>query len=503
MDRSARAMTDKPLTDEAVNNVAWQAAVTGSSLILKAGLLILLARNIPPTQFGLIAAATVITSLATDFSQMGVHRALVQRLSLLPDHIKSAFAISLITGAIAAFGIYLAAPFFAGVFRIEESEQFIRFLAATLLFTGIAAVSASLLQRERRFRALGLLDLGSYLLGFGLVALPMAIAGYGAWALAIGQMVQIVSRTLALLAVRRPAFALIPRVQESKELLRTGLGFSAGQVGNFVATQVDYFVVGRYLGAEALGFYNRAYQFLLLPAQLFGTVTSTVLFPTIATIQDQPERVARAYLRALGLIAMLTLPVSGALAILAPELVGFLLGNEWTGMIVPFQFLVVTLIFRTSYKISDAVTLAMGSMYRRALRQFVYAAAVAGGAYIGSAYGLGAVAVGVGAAVVLNYVLMLNLAREVTGLALIPVLAVQARQFAASAVIVAPLWAAAVAARSYGFSDFAVLLAAGFAGVAVTATTWLKFRGLFGPEGEWLQALAERRLAKFRAKRAG
>ena len=140
-------MTDKPLTDEAVNNVVWQAAATGSSLILKAGILILLARNIPPSQFGLIAAATVITSLATDFSQMGVHRALVQRLSLLTNHIRSAFAISLLTSTLAAIGVGLAAPLLANVFRMDQSEQFIRFLAATLLFTGIAAVSSSLLQR--------------------------------------------------------------------------------------------------------------------------------------------------------------------------------------------------------------------------------------------------------------------------------------------------------------------------------------------------------------------
>lgn len=488
-------MTDKPLTDEAVNNVAWQATATGSSLILKAVILILLARNIPPAQFGLIAAATVITSLATDFSQMGVHRALVQRLALLTNHIRSAFAISLLTGTVAAIGVGLAAPLLADIFRMEESGQFIRFLAATLLFTGIAAVSSSLLQRERRFRALGLIDFGSYLLGFGLVALPMAIQGYGAWALAIGQMAQVISRTFALFALRRPAFALVPRLKESKELLRTGLGFSAGQIGNYVATQVDYLVVGRYLGAETLGIYNRAYQFLLLPAQLFGTVTSTVLFPTIAAIQDQPERVARAYLRALGLIAMLTLPTSGALAILAPELVGFLLGPNWLAMIVPFQILVLTLIFRTSYKISDAVTLAMGSMYRRALRQFAYAAAVAGGAFAGLEFGLAGVAIGVSAAVVLNYAMMLNLACEITGLALKSVLVVQARQFAMALVLVAPLWGTAILARSCGHADLAVIGLAGLVGLSVAVIGWFKFRLLFGPEGQWLHELAQRRIA--------
>ncbi len=495
-------MTKKPLTDEAVNNVAWQAAVSGSSLVLKAAILVLLARNIPAAQFGLIAAATVITSIATDFSQMGVHRALVQRLTLTTDHIRSAFAISLLSGIVAATAIFFAAPLFAALFRIEETESFIRFLAATLLFAGMAAVSASLLQRERRFRTLGFVDLASYLLGFGFVALPMAFMDYGAWALAIGQMTQVVSRTAGLFLVRMPALAIIPRMTESKELLITGVGFSAGQIGNFLATQADYFIVGRWLGAEALGLYSRAYQFLMLPAHLFGTVTSTVLFPTIASIQDQPQRVAGAYVRALGVIAMLTLPVSGALAILAPELILFLLGPQWVKMIVPFQILIVTLLFRTSYKISDAVTLAMGSMYNRARRQFIYAGAVTAGSLVGLQFGLPGVAVGVGAAVILNYLLMMNLARAVTGLTLRPVFMVQLRQVAAAAVMVVPLWIAAAATRHLGLPDYCVLAIASVTGLAASCLAWFRFRAIFGPEGQWLHDLAARKLAAFLAKRS-
>ncbi len=496
-------MSKESLTDEAVTNVSWQAMLLGSRLILKAVILIVLARNIPPAEFGLIAAATVITSLATDFSQFGVHRALVQRLTLTPAHIRSAFAISLITGIIAFSGIFIAAPWFTSFFRMDGVGIFIRFLSLTLLFTGIAAVSASMLQRERRFRDLGLAEFGSYLLGFGFVALPMAFAGFGAWALAAGFMTQAVSRTVAVFILHPPAIALWPKMAEARELLRTGIGFSAGQIGNFVATQVDYVIAGRYLGAEPLGFYNRAYQFLLLPAQVFGTVTSTVLFPTLASIQDQPERVARAYLRTMGVIALLTLPVGGVLAVIAPELVLFLLGEQWAGMIVPFQILVVTLLFRTGYKISDAVTLATGSMYARALRHWIYAAAVAAGAYLGLDYGLAGVAAGVGAAVVLNHVLMMDLARQVTGISLSSVALVQLRQVPGAALLIAPLWLAVEMARAAQLGSLAVLAIAAATGLATLAALWLGWRRLFGEEGAWLHDMAAARLARlFRRSRS-
>lgn len=489
-------MSKKSLTDEAITNVSWQAALLGSRLVLKAGILVILARNIPAADFGLIAAATVITSLATDFSQFGVHRAMVQRLELTRAHVSSAFAISLITGLIAAVGIFAAAPWFTEFFRMEGVEVFIRFLSFTLLFTGVAAVSASLLQRERRFRDLGLAEFGSYLLGFGFVALPMAFWGFGAWALATGLMTQVVARTISLIILHPPAIALLPSSVEARELLRTGYGFSAGQIGNFVATQVDYVIVGRYLGPEALGFYNRAYQFLLLPAQVFGTVTSTVLFPTLSSIQDQSERVARAYLRTMGVIALLTLPVGGVLAVIAPELVLFLLGEQWTGMIIPFQILVVTLLFRTGYKISDAVTLATGSMYRRALRHWIYAFAVAVGAYLGLPYGLAGVATGVGAAVVLNHVLMMDLARQVTGISFASVAWVQLRQVPGAAALIGPLWLAVELARGAQFGALAVLAIAAATGLTTLALLWFGLRKIFGAEGEWLQEMAAARLGK-------
>lgn len=491
-----------PLTHEAVSNVGWQALVMGSNLVLKAVILVVLARLMPPAEFGLIAAATVVISLAADFSQIGVHRTLIQQRDLTRAHIASAFAISLMTGLAAAGLLNLAAPLLAGLVGIPETRPIIAFLALTLAVTGIGEVSASLLARERKFRLLGMIDLASYAFGFAGVALPLAVLGYGAWALAIGQMAQVIARMTALFVVRRPAIRLIPRWRESKDLLIPGAGFSAGQIGNFLATQADYFVVGRFLGPEALGLYSRAYQLFMLPAQMFGKVAATVLFPTFSAIQDQPERIARAYLSALGITALATLPVSAVLIILAPELIRVLLGANWAGMIAPFQVLVVMLVFRTGYKISDAVVLATGGMYRRALTQYLYAAAVVAGSLAGLRFGLSGVAAGVGLAVLFNFAMTLALAQRNTGLAWRALALAPLRQLPGAALVAGPTWLAAMAARHYAMPDIIVLLAGGAAAAGALAALWLLFRPVFGAEGAWLAALIESRIARWKARRA-
>ena len=105
-------------------------------------------------------------------------------------------------------------------------------MSATLLLNNVANIPAALLERERRFKAKGLIVLGSYLFGFGLIALPMARAGFGTASLAMAHLMQVASRAVVLFAMRPSPMSIWPNGKGSGRLLNDGLGFSAGQIGN-------------------------------------------------------------------------------------------------------------------------------------------------------------------------------------------------------------------------------------------------------------------------------
>ena len=106
--------------------------------------------------------------------------------------------------------------------------------------------------------------------------------------------------------------------QALRHLLTYGAGFSLARIANCVALRGDQLVVGRWLGADALGIYSRAYCFVGLPANLFGTVVDRVIFPAMAMVQKDRQKLAEAYSRAVGLVAMTTIPLSAVLFALAP-----------------------------------------------------------------------------------------------------------------------------------------------------------------------------------------
>lgn len=117
-------MHKRSFTSEAVDGMAWQGLAVGANVVLRATILILLARTIDVSAFGIIAAAMVVISIAEKFSQIGVPRVLVQQLTLARSDIKNAFAISLHTGIIATAAIFLTAPLLASLFQIADLTLF-------------------------------------------------------------------------------------------------------------------------------------------------------------------------------------------------------------------------------------------------------------------------------------------------------------------------------------------------------------------------------------------
>jgi PST family polysaccharide transporter len=251
----------------------------------------------------------------------------------------------------------------------------------------------------------------SYFLGFAGVGVVLAMSGAGVWSIVFAQLAQAAMLT-AIMLIRRPhPKALLPHKQESIDLVVYAGGMTAARAFNFAALYGDNTVVGNRMSAADLGAYKNAYQLAAVPAQLLGQVMDRVIFPVLSRFQEDKERVANAYLRGIALVAMITVPASIVVVLLGPEVIHLLLGGgkKWDDAIVPFQIFAAGLIFRTSYKISDSLARAMGTVYKRAWRQAVYAAAVVIGALIGTEFGLVWVAVGVTGAIVLNYVLMADL----------------------------------------------------------------------------------------------
>lgn len=420
--------------------------------------LLVLARLLSIHDFGVYAAAFAIIRFSVILEGLGVAPAIVQRPMLEERHLRVGFTLSLVLSLSIAGLVWVMAPMIAHLMRLPDLLPVVRAGCAVFLCQGVSMVALASAQRALRFRWLAAVDAGAFAAGFVLVGLVLGWLGFGVWALVCALITQHFLRMIVLLVGQpHPKRPMLER-RAIGELLYFGGGFTIARVFTYLASQADKLIVGRWLGAGALGLYSVASQLMTAPAVIFGQILDRVLFPTMALVQQEPARLARAYRSGVAACALFALPVSVVIAIVAPEFVLVLVGRGWEGVVVPLQILALGMLFRTSCKLSDSGVRATGAVYERAWRQAVFAIAVVVGSVAGQAWGVRGVALGAVAALAINFLLMAQLSLRITGLRWSEFAMAHVPGLALASVIGASVWVLADRLRELEVSPLVLLV---------------------------------------------
>jgi teichuronic acid exporter len=419
----------------------------------------------------------------------------VQRAEGTPGVIRPAFTLSLALGLLCFAATAAVAPAAAAYFKMPLLRRVVPVVGLLLLLDSASAVARALAQRELAFRQIVIVRAAADFLGYGVVSVALALSGLQVWALVGGRLAQGAIVAVGFLVLFPHPKA--PRVERAAvaELARFGGAVALQGALNNLARQGDSFVIGRALGADMLGLYTRAYKLMALPASFLTEAFNGVLFPVLAQVQAEPERLAKALYRATGVLALVLLPLAAVTSVLAPEIVLVVLGPAWAGAVAPLRILAAGMAFRAGYKAGMTVLKARGAVWRAAALQGVYAAGVIGGSLVAWRYGLGGVAVAAVAALTVFHLLQTREALKIVGGRWGPLL----RAHVGGAVLVIPTGgialAVAVPLRAAALPPFAVLLVAGGAVAVWAAAAVALAPGLLGPDGRWLRDQAGRWLA--------
>lgn len=321
-----------------LRGVSWK---LGSQIVVQVARVVfalIVARLLTPEDFGLAAMALVIAGFVIAFSDLGLGAALIQRRSIDERDRSTVFWTGVVIGALLTLvGIALAAPISA--FYGEPAVQgLMAALSVCFLVSSVGATQRALLTREMDFRRLELSAMLGVIVG-GFVSVAGASAGWGPWALVAQQLTTVCVTT----AVLWFATSWRPRLTYSIQSLRSLGGYGA----NVLGTRLVYrgqesalpLVIGRFLGATALGIFTIAYTVILVPLTRLAIPIGEVLFPAFSRMQDERERVAQFWIRALEVLAAICAPAMVGLAIVASDFVEVVLGEQWSEAVPVIQIL--------------------------------------------------------------------------------------------------------------------------------------------------------------------
>ena len=294
--------------------------------------LAVLARLLSPDDFGLLAFALVFLGYLESVGDLGTGAALVYWPQRWREVAQLTFLANLLMGLVWMGVTLAAAPAVAGFFGRPESEQILQVLALVIPLKALGTTHDALLQRELRFRTRMVPEVG-LIATKAVVALALALMGFGVWSLVWGQVAGQALCTLLLWILEpwRPGLFL-PR-----GLIRPVVEYGRGIVGvNVLAAvihHVDIVIVGRMFSTAVLGLYQMAYRVPDMAVTLLVRITSKVLFPALSRLRGSGGQLRNFYLPALRYLSLLTVPTTLGLAALAEPMVLTLFGEQWAGSV--------------------------------------------------------------------------------------------------------------------------------------------------------------------------
>ncbi len=313
-----------------ISGVAWQTVVSISVQATRIVSSLVLVRLLTPHDYGLAGMALIVAGFVGLFQDLGMGAALIQRPKITEADRSTAFWTTAAMGfVLTAAMVALAGPMSA-FFHQPELKNMIIVLSLTLFIGSLGLIQGSLLNRAMRYRAISICIIVATVASC-ITAVIVAAAGGGAWAIIAWQLTMTTFVTIALwyLAAWRP------RAMYSWKSTKDLGGFGANVLGTGVLGYLQYnadnILIGRYLSSFALGLYSVAYNVILIPlGRLFEPVGNT-LFVAVSRIQNERERIAGLWIRAVRAISALIIPAILGLLVVAPDFVEVVFGAQWQG----------------------------------------------------------------------------------------------------------------------------------------------------------------------------
>ena len=352
MSSTARQLTDppqggRPLGVRAIRAFGWNYGATAAGKLSFFLATLVLARELDPTDFGVVAFTLAVLAYIETVTSHGIGETLVYR-SDAEDRVVSstAFWLTLMTSTSLMAVVWFLAPSIAGLGPEESSLTLVvQILSLQLLLSAVGSTQGYLFRHSMRFDRMFLPQVTSGVVK-GVVAVTLALAGFGIWSLVLGQLIGTLVRSVGLWLASdwRPGLAFA--WDKARSLAGTGAGFAAVAVIGGAARNADYLIIGVTLGATALGFYYLAFRLpellILGPFESLWQVLFSYysrLREAQANVEASRESLARAFRETVRLGALVALPLGAAVAALAPSIVVTLYGHGWGPAVVPFALI--------------------------------------------------------------------------------------------------------------------------------------------------------------------
>lgn len=349
------------ITKQILTGAKWTGVSTVIITVIQIVQFALLGNLLSKEQFGIVGMITTVVIFTQILLDMGFSAAIIQKEKVTNEQLSTLYWLNIIVGIVLFVLLYFTSPFIAGFYNQDELIPLIKVLGIMFLIAPIGQQFQYLLQKDLNFNMLSKIEvLANVASFFSLVGLVFFIQEL--YAYVISQVFLHSLKGILFFGFYskkwKPSFLF--NFASVKELMSFGIFQLMSRLVNRIGSNIDYILIGRFLGAEALGIYSLAYQVVTIPVQKINPIITRVAFPVFSRSQSDNALLSEGFLNVTKILALVSLPLLIGLIAISDVFIEVFFGERWLVAAPILSILAIVGILRVLMNPNGSVILAKG-----------------------------------------------------------------------------------------------------------------------------------------------
>ena len=324
-----------------VSGVVWSFAEKFLTMLVQMVVSIIVARRLMPEDFGVMAILTFFTSVALTIVDSGFSQTLIRKREPSDSDYRSVFLFNVVVALLLYFVLWALAAPIARFYGHSVIRDVAPVLFLLLPINSLCVVQTVMFTREFRFKLLSNIVFFASLVS-GVVAVAMAVAGCGIWALVAQRLLQMGIKAVAFWLIRRWRVRGGVSLSALREMAPFSLRLLATDLIASIYNNVAQLFVGKIYSTASLGYYSQAQK--LKDLAVISTVQSVqgVTYPALSKLSADEEKFSAGYERIVRLLSFLLFPAMLGLVAISSDMFMLLLGERWMPTVPYFRILALS-----------------------------------------------------------------------------------------------------------------------------------------------------------------
>ncbi|MBO4690511.1 MAG: lipopolysaccharide biosynthesis protein [Paludibacteraceae bacterium] len=331
-------MSDSSLRNTTIKGVGW--SFTDSLLNQGTSFLvgIILARLLSPEEYGLLGILLIFIVISESIVNSGLSSALIRKQDTIEQDYNTVFITNLILSFVMYAVLFACAPLISLFFEKPQLTILLRVMGIIVIFNALSIVPYTKLTKDIDFKRITYCSFAGSIVS-GIVGITMAITNHGVWSLVGQQMSKQLIYSLLLIISNKWKPQIQFSIKRFKELWEFGWKLLVSGLINTIWNEIYKVVIGKCYTPSTLGQYTQAHLYSDIFSRNLSGIIQRVSYPVLSKMQDDKERMKRAYRLVIKVTMLVSFVFMFGLAGCAKQFIYVLIGEQWLPCVGYLQIL--------------------------------------------------------------------------------------------------------------------------------------------------------------------